>query len=185
MVRMALEVFNPLPEKRDAFLEVLRDSQNGVQSIRNTDGCLSVECLESADDGQSVVLFHKWESTAKLLLFRSARLAPAIYEAMELFAKRPTYVESGPIEGLNPRGGRSFVRNRVDTRRCYNCGKTGHISRDCDEERHETDRVCYNCDGPGHIARDCPEEPRSRNRHQAEKACYTCGEIGHLARDCK
>eukprot|EP00956_Cyclotella_meneghiniana_P006753 scaffold9008_cov56-Cyclotella_meneghiniana.AAC.6 len=56
-------------------------------------------------------------------------------------------------------------------RACYNCGKSGHMSRDCGEARKEYgggnrgggggggDRACYNCGGSGHMSRDC-SEPR-------------------------
>lgn len=49
--------------------------------------------------------------------------------------------------------------------RCYNCGKTGHISRECQAgggngvasrgERREIS--CYKCGKPGHYASNCPE----------------------------
>jgi RNA recognition motif-containing protein len=35
--------------------------------------------------------------------------------------------------------------------RCYNCGKRGHISRDCTEQPE-----CYECKSRGHKARECP-----------------------------
>jgi hypothetical protein len=44
--------------------------------------------------------------------------------------------------------------------KCNNCNELGHISKQCTEEKRETNTVtvikCYNCDGEGHRVRDCP-----------------------------
>ena len=50
-----------------------------------------------------------------------------------------------------------------DSPRCYNCGKTVHVARDCQNY--------YNCGKPGHLAKDCMN-------------CYNCGKPRHFARDC-
>ena len=47
---------------------------------------------------------------------------------------------------------------RAQYRRCFNCGKMGHISADC--TRPAGNKACYNCGKEGHIAKDCPN-PRS------------------------
>nr|AKD28027.1 pol polyprotein [Glypta fumiferanae] len=38
-------------------------------------------------------------------------------------------------------------------RKCYNCDKEGHMSRDCSEPKREP--TCYKCNKKGHISRDC------------------------------
>ena len=88
------------------------------------------------------------------------------------------------------RGGRPPRRNA-----CYNCGKTGHISRNCPDpptqvtqeyrngERSGRGRrrpQCYACGEFGHYAPDCP----NGNRIARPVSCYACGQQGHLARDC-
>lgn len=59
--------------------------------------------------------------------------------------------------------------------KCYNCGRSGHIAKDCMEEP-QSDK-CYTCGKPGHLAREC--------RESQGDICFKCGRPGHFARDCK
>ncbi|CAG8640564.1 24738_t:CDS:10 [Cetraspora pellucida] len=43
----------------------------------------------------------------------------------------------------------------VKAQKCYNCGRSGHLSRDCDSPQGS--KVCYNCQEEGHIRKDCPK----------------------------
>jgi len=60
---------------------------------------------------------------------------------------------------------------------CYNCGSADHVSRDCPEPRREDKVECYNCGSSGHVARECTQ-PRKA------PTCYNCNQPGHIARDC-
>lgn len=59
---------------------------------------------------------------------------------------------------------------------CYNCHKSGHISRDCKEPKKEREQLCYTCGKAGHMARDCD--------HANEQKCYSCGGFGHIQKLC-
>uniref|UniRef100_A0A9J7Y7G4 CCHC-type zinc finger, nucleic acid binding protein a n=1 Tax=Cyprinus carpio carpio TaxID=630221 RepID=A0A9J7Y7G4_CYPCA len=59
---------------------------------------------------------------------------------------------------------------------CYNCHRSGHISRDCKEPKKEREQCCYNCGKAGHVARDCD--------HGNEQKCYSCGGFGHIQKLC-
>ena len=48
-------------------------------------------------------------------------------------------------------------------RQCYNCGESGHISKDCSKPSERKGRECYNCGESGHISRDC-SKPSERGR---------------------
>ncbi|BHF61583.1 hypothetical protein SprV_0100455800 [Sparganum proliferum] len=79
---------------------------------------------------------------------------------------------------------------------CYNCGETGHISRDCTAPRNQSNggggggggRGCYNCGEDGHMARDCPQGGRGGYRSGGgggdDRKCYGCGGYGHIASRC-
>ena len=70
---------------------------------------------------------------------------------------------------------------------CWNCGGTGHLSRDCPEEpnpdaqqaapRRGRGPKCYNCGEFGHISRECPDA-------DSGPKCYNCMEFGHIAAAC-
>lgn len=59
---------------------------------------------------------------------------------------------------------------------CYNCHRSGHISRDCKEPKKEREQLCYTCGKAGHMARDCD--------HANEQKCYSCGGFGHIQKLC-
>ena len=57
----------------------------------------------------------------------------------------------------------SRVANKANKDKCYNCGKPGHISRECKEGPE-----CYDCGSLGHIARDCTKN-RETNRKRSPR----------------
>ena len=44
--------------------------------------------------------------------------------------------------------------------------------------------LCYNCGKAGHIAKNCPHKRRSSSPAAAGRKCFNCGEEGHLAKNC-
>ncbi|CAG2257259.1 CNBP [Mytilus edulis] len=61
-----------------------------------------------------------------------------------------------------------------DAKRCYSCGKIGHVSRDC--------RSGGNLRQINAVEMQTYHGNSGRNR---EINCYSCGRVGHIARDCR
>ena len=45
--------------------------------------------------------------------------------------------------------------NTLNERKCYVCGKRGHIARFCKNANQQPERKCFTCGRPGHISRFC------------------------------
>lgn len=70
-------------------------------------------------------------------------------------------------------GGKTLAQTR-----CFNCGKSGHTSRDCTKPQGST--ACFVCGEEGHTSRSCPKAPVA-----GPARCFNCGMSGHLAQDCQ
>ncbi|OIR13023.1 MAG: hypothetical protein BEU05_00410 [Marine Group III euryarchaeote CG-Bathy2] len=82
-----------------------------------------------------------------------------------------------------PDRGRGGGRGGGGGGKCFNCGKPGHISRDCPEGGggKPGGGKCFNCGKPGHISRDCPEGGGGK---PGGGKCFNCGKPGHISRNC-
>mmetsp|Transcript_9096 Transcript_9096/g.14796 ORF Transcript_9096/g.14796 Transcript_9096/m.14796 type:complete len:324 (+) Transcript_9096:173-1144(+) len=100
----------------------------------------------------------------------------------------PSNVENGEREQENGERDNDGGDRRPDDRECFNCNKTGHISRDCPEPRKERPpRACFNCGSTDHIARMCPQggDGGRGGGRRDDRSCFNCGRPGHISRDCR
>ncbi|KAI1709839.1 zinc knuckle domain-containing protein [Ditylenchus destructor] len=80
---------------------------------------------------------------------------------------------------------------------CNNCGKTGHMLRNCPDNENSADsgnergsdvnkdqRTCYNCGKDGHMRSNCPENGSEHGNVKLPIICHQCGAPGHISRQC-
>lgn len=79
----------------------------------------------------------------------------------------PASSDYGAEEEDHSAGGRYFGGGDGGPK-CFNCGVSGHISKECPEA---VALPCFLCGTSGHQRSQCPEE-----------ICYNCGRVGHMSR---
>jgi hypothetical protein len=68
-------------------------------------------------------------------------------------------------------------------KKCYNCGKTGHVKAECwTKPRQESKITCFNCGKEGHRQREC-RAPRKDIK--TDSYCTHCKKKGHNSNACR
>jgi hypothetical protein len=169
--RLAALVFDDEPKRTD---ELYRRIQTAVQVVHgDPEERVWEATVEAAREAEGVG-FHLPSTWASFVDAR--RLDANGTHQQEPSARQrgtPKAIAASATQGggrESRSGGRAAARDPTQRRpRCYNCGRQGHLSKDC-----KAQQLCWRCFDPGHTTAEC----------KSEKLCRICRKPGHIARDC-
>ena len=72
----------------------------------------------------------------------------------------------------------SCQKKKAAGKKCHNCGKKGHVAKECTKGR--STQKCKRCDKQGHVIQECPETTPSAQFY----VCLKCHLRGHLQAQC-
>ena len=166
---------------RDIFLEAIQ-----VKVIRKrVKGSSPATWQEAARDLMQRVRDHEAKAKEVALLAAATRRVPRRVN-VKLQAARSADAEESPSSGFAPRGGDMAApegsadekKDKTTNRKCYRCGETGHMARDCKlSEQEGRDRLRAEAGSTRETRADTAEK-RSLIK------CHHCGSDKHYTSQC-
>lgn len=97
---ISLLKLSPIPEKRQAILDVLRFVEDKVRLKR---GCLGCGIYEECDKGRSILYLEQWRSKEENHLHIQSKLYLRLLNAMDLGRKSPeiVFLEVSDAKGID------------------------------------------------------------------------------------
>ena len=88
-------------------------------------------------------------------LYQDARQLPINQKFYERTGRTEEPTEIHKLSARIAELEREKVRNRRQTNTCYNCGRTGHMQKECRQQRRNNATSCNYCKRTGHNENDC------------------------------
>ncbi|XP_075741387.1 uncharacterized protein LOC142790432 [Rhipicephalus microplus] len=138
---------------REAHLDFCDTREQVLTGLRSRELCTMLlgRSHEDADD-----LLHDIQEFERIDRERRERFGTAAERRAPSDAPRMQPAPKAPLQGASGydrRDQRPPITNQYGERKCYNCFKFGHISRDCPEERRI--EKCLKCGKTGHTQKHC------------------------------
>ncbi|KAL1439361.1 hypothetical protein MTO96_010374 [Rhipicephalus appendiculatus] len=140
---------------RDARLDFCDTREQVLTGLRSRELCTMLLGRSHEDEDD---LLHDIEEFERIDRDRRQRFGGASERGAPSNPPRMQPAPRTPLQdtfGYSSRDKRPPITNTNGERKCYNCSKFGHISRDCPEERRV--EKCLKCGKFGHTQRHCQD----------------------------